>query len=249
MDGAVPFAAVIDQKGRGLVELLSEGGVTRHVELAFINAGKVHRLQLLPEGTDIGSIASNAKGKVVLAVNRWDSGQPAFVDVYTGTARRMKLASTFGGPGTNAQVGRDAAGLDDAGDAIVAWSQLGLTRKNSSVVVTRRVGKGAFGEPLEVEPPRQVQQVYGSVYLDPRGAATVAWLDISGKTQTSTLEAASAPLGGAFGPPTPLAVNADDYGIAALLAGDAAGNVTAAWSIPNGQVFDTFASQRPPVSG
>src|SRR5262249_13441729 len=86
--GAAPHAAVVDQKGRGVVELGSDGSVAPFVELAFVKDGQV-RLQHLPDESDVGSLAGNAKGTVVLAVNRRQGGVTGWVDIYAGTTTRL----------------------------------------------------------------------------------------------------------------------------------------------------------------
>jgi hypothetical protein len=122
-------------------------------------------------------------------------------------------------------------------------------------MVSRRVGsRGAFAAPVTIDRPHTGQETEANAYLDRRGAATVSWFNSVFNTDIGQLQVASAPVGGSFTSPTPLATTTATNGMEALLAGDAAGDVTAVWSAhhdgdQSSSVFDTFASQRPPVSG
>jgi hypothetical protein len=250
-EGVVAAAAVVDRKGNALVELATDAS-PQTTELLSISGGRPGVIQLLPEGTQVGVLVGNTQGKLVLAVNRFVDRHPAFVDVYAGTAQKLKLAASFGGPGTNALA--NGAAINDRADAVVAWQQQGAIHNSVSVVVSRRVGnKGAFGAPVGVDRPRTGQETNASVSLDAHGAATVAWFHAVFKKNAGTLQVASAPAGGAFGTPTALATTTAGDSMGALLAADAAGNVTAVWSAhhggdPGSSVFDTFASQREPVT-
>ena len=128
-----------------------------------------------------------------------------------------------------------AMGMDDAGNAVVAWAEAG--RPPELHVANRRAG-AAPGRPVSLGPTGSFLQVA----VNPAGAAAVSWMD-STRSRVSYR-----PAGGSFGPP-------EDPGFpgVSVLAGtavDHAGNLVLGSNVggfPPGEDAGTYYAARTPL--
>ncbi|HEV3071671.1 MAG TPA: hypothetical protein VGY76_09655 [Solirubrobacteraceae bacterium] len=137
-----------------------------------------------------------------------------------------------------------AVAMDAAGDTLVVWSQ--PVASYEVIEASWRPAGGAFGAPVQLS--RVGDKAHDPVVaMDPRGDATVVWLSfrIGSIGLEGIVEAASRPVGGAFG--TAVALSSSEESGEPVVAMDAKGDATVAWATYD--LFHTIDVASRPAGG
>ncbi len=119
-----------------------------------------------------------------------------------------------------------AVGMDAKGDTMLVWVQNNGTK--NLIAAARRPAGGEFGAPVWLSSP-EVNSSSPVVATDPRGDATVAWIEGEAPDQ-GHIQATWCPAGGAFTPPKTLTGPGATNPVVAM---DSKGDATVAWEWNN----------------
>ncbi len=237
-------AVAVDHKGDVIaVWRRAEGGVGHAIEAAIKPAGgefsAPQRLSF-ETGADASSpqVAFDASGEAV-AVWTVNSAAEEIIEVATrppgGDFSTPTRISPDPAGGTKAFFPKVA--VDDAGDAVVVWTQK-IGAQFSIGMVTRAAGSATFAAPTTL--PVFNNSLQPEVATDPAGDAVVVWRSFIGSA--SRIEAISRSAGGSFGAPEPVSAlgSAEEPAVAVGAGGDAA----IAWHESGGGQFFVAAATR-----
>jgi hypothetical protein len=202
-----------------------------------------HTFAVSPEPHEEGgSVAVTANGRAIVATQRFDGvsnliqvSERAGPDTKWQPPRRL---SAFA-----ANVNSPRAALDEAGDAIVVWTQA-TSEYYSAVRAALRLGPGAsWSPPVQISPPGEWASG-GEVAFDGQGNATVVWANNTrGLIQARTWDATTH----RWGVPESISTGPPHSG--PRIAVSPSGRAVVAWSAPSGYDYLVRAAIRPSRTG
>ena len=192
-------------------------------------AGWESPAEIMRPGVGPGArVAVNSKGDAVV-VWRHDIGAPRVLQAAwrPGTSRQWQAPIDLSGAGP---MGGQDVGLDDAGNAIAAWT-IDLGSGPVAQAEVRPFASGSWGAPITLSRPGETAVGAPSLAVNGAGDAVAVWTRGGGVVQASTRPATS----GVWQPAVDIAPGAEPQ-----VALDPVGSAVAVWSVPGGGVQSSF---------